>query len=250
MLTSIAATFAPELSTGAFYALVVVSYFASLITVALGIGGGAIMLTVMASLMPPLALIPVHGAVQLGSNVTRAAVFLRHVQWSALGGFAIGTLAGIALGGSVAVSLSPGLVQVGVGLFVIWSVLAKPPKWLSRLPWLTGGISSFLTMFFGATGTFVAAFTKSLMLPKEQHVGTHAALMTMQHGLKVVMFAVLGVAFGPWILLIGALLASGFLGTLTGRLVLGRIPDAMFKRALDAVLVLVSLRLIWVGLTG
>jgi hypothetical protein len=40
--------------------------------VAFGIGGGAALLAVMASLVPPAALIPVHGVVQVGSNLGRA----------------------------------------------------------------------------------------------------------------------------------------------------------------------------------
>lgn len=54
--------------------LVLVSFGTSLITAAFGIGGGAVLLALLAALMPPAALIPVHGAVQFGSNVFRAAL--------------------------------------------------------------------------------------------------------------------------------------------------------------------------------
>jgi uncharacterized protein len=43
--------------------LLVASFGASFITVAFGIGGGAALLALMASLVPPAALIPVHGVV-------------------------------------------------------------------------------------------------------------------------------------------------------------------------------------------
>ena len=244
-------TLPPGLSALSFWALMVTSFVASLITVALGIGGGGLLLAVMASLVPPAALIPVHGVVQLGSNGGRAAMLLRHVDWRAVvPGFLIGSLIGAAAGGVVVVDLPPNVVQIGVGLFVIYSVVATPPKWLSRWPWLTGGLSSFLTMFFGATGMFVANYTKSLRLPRHDHVATHAALMTVQHGLKVVVFGLLGFAFGAWGMVIAALILSGLLGTLMGRAVLNRISDHNFKLALDAILVLISLRLIWQGLTG
>lgn len=229
--------------------LLVASFLGSFITVALGIGGGALLLAVMASLMPPAALIPVHGVIQLGSNVTRAAVLLGHVHWPPIGAFGIGSLIGVALGGMVAVELSPALVQIGVGTFVIWSVLSRPPAWLSANPGLTGVLSSFLTMFFGATGVFVANFSKSLNLPRQAHVATHATLMTLQHGLKVVAFGLLGFAFAPWIWFIGAMILAGLIGTLSGRMVLVRISDKNFKTALDVILVLISLRLIWNGLT-
>ena len=242
----------PEgLSAAAFWVLMVFSFIASLITVAMGIGGGGLLLAVMASLVPPAALIPVHGVVQLGSNGGRAVMLWRNISWAAvIPGFLIGSLVGASLGGAVVVELPPNVVQIGVGAFVIYSVFAKPPKWLSRWSWLTGGISSFLTMFFGATGLFVANYTKSLGLPRHDHVASHAALMTVQHGLKVVIFGLLGFAFGPWAMVILALVAAGLAGTLAGRLVLNRITDHNFKLALDVILVLISLHLIWQGITG
>ena len=145
------------------------------------------------------------------------------------------------------VELPGGVVLIGVGAFVIFSVLAKPPAWLGRMGWLSGLISSFLTMFFGATGTFVATFTKSLELERHAHVATHATLMTLQHGLKIVAFGMLGFAFGPWLAFMLAMIAAGFIGTVAGRHVLVRMTDKGFKRALDAVLILISLRLIWQG---
>jgi uncharacterized membrane protein YfcA len=135
-----------------------------------------------------------------------------------------------------------------VGLFVIWSVFSHPPAWLRNWPVVTGGISSFLTMFFGATGLFVANYTKSLALPRHAHVATHAALMTLQHGLKVVVFGFLGFAFAEWGLFVLAMIGIGLVGTLSGRLFLDRLPEAWFRRALDALLVLISLRLILGGL--
>lgn len=245
--SSILAWLPPEMSMLVFWAILVASFVGSFITVAFGIGGGALMLAVLASLLPPAALIPVHGVVQVGSNLGRVLNLLGYVSWQNMGGFLLGTLVGIALGGVVAVNIPPAAVQVGVGLFIIWSVLSKPPAWLRRWSLLTGLISSFLTMFFGATGVFVANYTKSLQLERHAHVATHAALMTSQHLLKTVAFAALGFAFGPWLLPIAGMILTGFLGTLAGRLVLNRITDARFKRALDIILFLIALRLIWAG---
>lgn len=231
------------------FGLLAASFAASFITVAFGIGGGALLLAVMASLMPPLALIPVHGVIQLGSNLFRALLLATHVHWPPVLAFAVGTAIGVTLGGMVAVNLPPGFVQIGVGAFVIWSVLLRPPMWLSALPMLTGGLSSFLTMFFGATGVFVANFTKSLRLPRQSHVATHATLMSLQHLLKIVVFGLLGFAFGPWIVFTVAMIVAGLLGTILGQRVLIRMSDQSFRWALDTILILVSLRLIYSGVS-
>ena len=242
--------FPAELGNAAGLGLLAASFFGSFITVALGIGGGALLLAIMAALMPPTALIPVHGVVQLGSNVFRTYLLRSHVHWVPVGAFAIGSAIGVAVGGAIAVELPGGVVLIGVGLFVIFSVLARPPAWLGNHGWLTGAISSFLTMFFGATGTFVAAFTKSLHLDRHAHVATHATLMTLQHGLKIFAFGILGFAFAPWLAFMALMITAGFVGTVAGRHVLFRMTDHEFKRALDVVLVLISLRLIWQGVAS
>jgi uncharacterized membrane protein YfcA len=237
-----------EMSAWVFASLLVASFATSFMTVALGIGGGALLLAILAALMPPAALIPVHGVVQLGSNLFRMAMLRASVRWTALPAFAVGSIIGCFLGGLVVVELPSAAVQIGVGLFVIYSVASKPPKWLSRWPWLAGGISSFLTMFFGATGPFVASFTKSLRLDRHAHVATHAALMTVQHLLKVVVFGILGFAFGPWLAVIIAMVLSGVGGTYAGRLMLNRLSNHNFHKALNIVLLLISAHLIWAGL--
>lgn len=246
-MDAVSLIFPADLKPVAAAILLGVSFLGSFVTVSLGIGGGALLLAVMASLMPLSALIPVHGVVQLGSNLFRAALMARHCHWTPVLAFAGGSVAGAALGGVMAVELPPGLVLIGVGAFVIFSVLARPPAWLRHSAPLAGLVSSFLTMFFGATGPFVATFVKSLQLSRQRHVATHAVMMTLQHGLKILVFGLLGFSFGPWLGFMVAMIASGFLGTLTGRMVLLRMSDRAFKIALDAVLILISLRLIWQG---
>lgn len=240
----------PGVDLWAVAALMGISGLASFITIAFGIGGGVLLLAAMALLVPPAALIPVHGVVQFGSNFGRVLFMPRHVDWRALAVFGAGSVIGVAAGGAFAVRLPPGMVQVGVGLFVLWSVAMRAPAWLRRFGFLTGVFSSFLTMFFGATGPFVATFVKSLALDRHGHVATHGAMMSVQHALKALMFAALGFAFGPWLGFCALMIAAGAVGTNLGRFVLKRMTDARFQLALNAVLVVLGLRLIWQGVTG
>lgn len=233
-----------------FWALTAASFGTSFITAAFGIGGGAVLLAILANLVPPAALIPVHGLVQLGSNAGRAAIMWRDLDRSVLLPFVLGSAAGIALGGSVVVQLPPDILQIGVGLFILWTVALPPPGFLRRSAALAGAFSSFLTMFFGGTGPFVAAYVRSLGHGKLAHLATHSTFMTIQHTLKTVAFGFLGFAFGPWLLLILAMVASGFAGTVVGRFVLARIDERRFKLVLSAILVVLALRLIWAGTTG
>lgn len=227
--------------------LLAVSFASSFITVAFGIGGGAVMLAVLATLLPAAAIVPVHGLVQLGSNTGRAAMLLKYMRLDLLGGFTVGAVAGILLGGSVVVQLHPGWIQIGVGSFILWSVLSKPPDFLRRSGMITGVFSSFLTMFFGGTGPFVATYVKAQKFERHRYVATHAMLMTVQHLLKTIAFGLLGFAFSAWAGLIALLVAFGVLGTFAGRLVLTRIDEKQFGFALNIVLTLLALRLIYAG---
>lgn len=232
-----------------FLALIFTSFLGSFITVAFGIGGGGLLLAVMATLVPVTALIPTHGVIQIGSNLGRAVMTFRHIYWPALPWFTAGSVIGALAGGAVVISLPPAWVQIGIGAFVMWSVLGTAPKGVRNWPFLVGTVSSFLTMFFGATGLFVATYTKSQELPRHAHVATHATLMTVQHGVKSLAFGLLGFAFAAWWPFIIAMMLAGFAGTMVGLQLLNRIDDRRFKIALDAVLMLLSARLIYAGVT-
>ncbi|MEM7190011.1 MAG: sulfite exporter TauE/SafE family protein [Pseudomonadota bacterium] len=229
--------------------LLAISFLGSFITAAFGIGGGVVVLAVLASLLPPAALIPVHGVVQLGSNAGRTLIMRAHISWPIIGSFLIGALIGVGIGGMIVIDLPASVIQIVVGLFVLWTIFFKPPAFLRKAAWIAGGVSSLLTMFFGATGPFVAGYIKAQGFDRMGHVATHAACMTLQHGLKVLAFGLLGFAFGPYIFLIAGMIAVGFLGTIVGRRVLMKIDERLFGLALNGILIALSLRLIWAGAT-
>ena len=239
----------PDVAPLVALSLMAVSFASSFITISFGIGGGGLMLAVMASLLPPAALVPVHGVVQFGSNAGRTAMMARHIQWGPALWFAVGIVLGIGLGASVVPAIPPAVVLIGVGLFLIWTVLSKPPAWMRDWPLLTGTLTSVLSMAFGASGPFVNTYVKSLDQGRHAHVATTAVLLSGQHLLKALAFGVLGFAYAPWAGLIAALILCGLAGTWTGKQVLNRLSDARFRQALNAVLLLLSARLVWQGLS-
>jgi uncharacterized membrane protein YfcA len=243
-----AALLPAEIGSAVAIALLVLSAATSFITSAFGIGGGVVMIGILASLLPPVVLIPIHGFVQLGSNIGRTALLIRHVEWRTVPAYLGGTVAGAALGGMIAVNLPGAVVQAGVGLFILFSIYVGTPDFGRAAGWVIGGIASFLSMFFGATGPFVANYVRSMQLGRMEHVATHGMMMTIQHVLKVLAFGLLGFAFGPYLPLLAGMIATGFLGTVIGRQVLLRTDDGKFRLALKIILTLLALRLIWAGL--
>jgi len=230
--------------------LILFSAFTSFITAAAGIGGGIMMVAVMAVLMPTQAVIPVHGVVQIGSNGGRTAIMLPQVQWHVLAPFCAGSLVGAAIGGLTVVELPPAVLNIGLAFFILYSVWAPPVTAPGRFKVVaTGAFSSFLTMFFGATGTFVSAMVKSMKLGRLEHVATHSACMVAQHLIKVVAFGLLGFNFAPYAGLVVAMVVSGFLGTVIGKQVLVKLNDQLFHRILAVILSLLALRLLYEGVS-
>jgi uncharacterized membrane protein YfcA len=230
--------------------LVAASLVTSFISAAFGIGGGFTLIALLALLLPPAALIPVHGIVQFGSNAGRVGIMLKDVVWRPVLPFVIGTVIGAGLGAMVVVQLPPWAVQLALGIFIIWAVFAKLPPIQQRYILLGGVVSSFLTMFFGATGNFIAAMVKSMNLEPVPHVATHSLMMTFQHFVKVLIFGLIGFQFGPYMILIIGMLISGFIGTIIGSRFLTKAGGQYFKPVLNTILFLAATRLIWAGVEG
>ncbi|MFT5573403.1 MAG: putative membrane protein YfcA [Cryomorphaceae bacterium] len=231
-----------------FALLIGLSCLTSMLTASIGIGGGTVLLAVMAQLVPVKAIIPVHGVVQLGSNFGRAAIMAPQLNKPLVLWFALGSIIGAAVGGQIVVSLPIVTLQAMLGAFILFSVWG--PKLNSSggnsASLLGGGfLSTLLTMFVGATGPFVLAILRAFSLPPQTLVATSAACLVIQHMLKVLVFGLLGFAYAPYIWMIGLMVASGFIGTVLGRKVLIKTDPAKFQRALNWVLTLLALRLIF-----
>lgn len=91
------------------------------------------------------------------------------------------------------------------------------------------------------------------MLPRargrHQFVSTHSVVMTIQHGLKIVSFAVLGFAFGPYVPLLVGLVLCSFIGSYAGKLALNRLPERLFRIALKTTLTILSLQLLYTAVS-
>jgi len=227
--------------------LIAVSFMTSAFTAAFGIGGGVAMLGALAGTVPPSVIIAVHGLVQVGSNVGRTYVQRAHALWPLVARFTAGSVIGALIGALLVVELPERILLGLLGAFIL--VMTWLPK--PRIPGLAssglvigGGLSTIITMFVGATGPFVQALLLPLKLEKRQLIATHAACTTIQHLLKVFAFGALGFSFSDWLPLIGAMIVSGFAGTMLGTKLLERLPERWFAIAIKAILTVVGIDLL------
>jgi uncharacterized membrane protein YfcA len=240
--------FPDQLHIAASLTLILTSFFTSALTAAVGLGGGVALIAIMATVMPANALVPVHGVVQFGSNAGRALVQLKHVDWLIALWFAIGAAFGAAIGGAIAVELPSFVLKGGIGLFVLWVVWGRTPKFgkaPKRVVAAAGFASTFLSMFFGAAGPIGGAVLSMLGLSRHAFVANQAITALIMHIFKIIVFGALGFAFAPWAGLILLMIASGFLGTLAGSRLLGRMDEKSFKTGFKWVMTALALNLLW-----
>ena len=230
--------------------LLISSFAGSFISAAMGLGGGVLLLGVITQFLPALAVIPVHGVVQLGSNVGRAGLLRRYIDTKTCLYFMLGSLLGAFIGGQIVFVLNADYLRLIIALFILSSIWKfKIPVKKSAMPLIVAGgwLSTVLTMFVGATGPFVAAMLQAKSYVREQRVATMAACMVIQHFLKVLVFGVLGFQFSAYIPLITGMVLVGFAGTYIGKKLLIRTSEKQFKFGLNLVLILLSIRLLWLS---
>ena len=234
--------------------LVGASLFTSALTAAFGVGGGIAMLALLGLFVPVAALIPVHGSVQLGSNTGRAWHQRANIRRDIALPFVAGSVVGAIFGAFLVVQLPDALLKLLLGGFIIGIVWVKIPgiDRLSRagLVAASGGLA-LLSMFVGATGPLMSVIlAQMLSSDRKALVATHAAAMTVQHGLKVVVFGLAGFAFWNWLPLIALMIGSGFLGTVYGTTLLDRLPEESFRRWFRIGVSVLALDLLRQGIQG
>lgn len=231
-----------------FLLLVFSAGLTSLFTASFGAGGGVMLLGVMAQVLPPQVIIPLHGVVQLGSNGGRSLMSWRHIDWPLISAFLPGAIVGALIGQLVLKALDPSLMYLSIAgfiLFLCWG--PKLPKLaLGKVgTMVAGGITTFLTLFVGATGPLVAAFIKQVFVDRFRTVATFATAMSLQHILKVYVFEQAGFPIGTWLPLLCCMVASGAIGTWLGLKVLKKVPDHHFHTLFNMILTLLALRLMY-----
>ena len=243
----------PGVTPWVFVGLTALSFFTAAFGVVAGLGGGVLLLGVMAAVFPPAVLIPLHGAVLLGTNFGRSAILWRHILKPLLPIFLAGAVAGALIGGQVVVSLPTAILQVILGVFIIYVCWA--PKLTARAYsrtrfFLMGLLGTLIGMFVGSSGALIAPWVATACPDRRQYVATHSVFMTLIHGLKLAVFGVLGFSIGAYLPLVAAMIATAFFGNIFGREVLNRMPEKLFRRVFQIVLTLLALRLLYTGIVN
>jgi len=240
--------------------LIISAFITSSISAVLGMGGGIILLGIMAILIPEgYMVIALHGIIQLVSNTTRTYVFRNHLKKDLIKEFSIGVFFGVALS-IIIIFILIQLFQVSsaneikveilkplIGIFIIWYLFLKGSKKKkesnSFIP--VGGISGLSSIFVGATGPLIAPFFLSRNLLKENIIANKAACQMITHLTKIPLFIYFfNVNYLKEYSILLPLIFAVFLGTNFGKKILSFIPEKLFKKLFKITLFIIAIRLI------
>jgi uncharacterized protein len=242
--------FTPEIGPLVFAGLSLASFASGFIGVFTGAAGGVLLLALMAMVMPPTAVIPVHTVVMLGTGAARTLIMWRHVMRGTLLPFVIGSAIGAAAGAKVFVALPMTYLQAILGAFVLlvtWMPkLGRVGAEGGRFAFLGFG-TTFLGVFVSATGTLLAPFVASASPNRYNHAATLGALMLISHIAKVIAFGFIGFAIGSFVPLMVAMVLAGAAGNWLGEVALDYTSEGRFRLILQLVLTALGLRLIWMA---
>ena len=226
----------------------ILSFLTSLLTSIFSLGGGLIMLVALAQSFSPATLIPLHGSIQLANNFSRTLVYREFVRWGLIKHILIstmfGALAGIFLFGTLSENLLLILIACII-LFLTWAPIDNFILSIMKNDWFCGLISGFAGIFAGANGPLVTAYLRTKNLPPEVLVANHGAIMIVQHGVKIILFAsFLNFTIIDYLFFISILAATGYAGANLGRRLISIIAFESFNIVLKVLLTILSFSLV------
>ncbi len=213
------------------------SFLTSLLTAAVGIGGGLGLLSVMPSFMPVAAVVPLHGVTQFVSNASRFVFDYRHAETHLLPAY----LAGASLGGVVGyffIGRFPDVyLSAALGGFILlatWTSLVTKLGKIFTSFFSIAFIQTFLSLFVASVGLVSQPVLLKQGLPKNRVIVTHAMQMSVLHGLKVFAFVIAGFPFLRYWQLVLVMIAASAAGSYFGGFFRDRIPEKFGVAALKA----------------
>jgi uncharacterized protein len=137
----------PDIGPLLLVGLSVASFVTAFIGVFTGTAGGVILLAIMAMVMPPTAVIPVHTVVMLGTGLSRTVIMWRFVMRGTLLPFIGGAVVGAAAGAKVFVALPMTWLQAILGAFILLVT------WMPQLGRIGAQRGRFAVLGFGPSSS-------------------------------------------------------------------------------------------------
>lgn len=228
----------------------------SVLSAIAGLGGGIILLAVIAQFFAPTVAIPIQGAVQFVSNGSRAVIVRHDIAWPAVGWSSLLILPASLVGVHVATSIPEDATRLVLATFVL--VVAWRPslvRWRGGRPLPdramigVGAASGFLNSTVGASGPVTSPFFKAVTATHVAFVATAAASQVIAHTAKLISFSVDGFSLRDHAVVIAVGAGGVVVGSWIGTRLLGRTSERHLDVVFRVVLTALAARLLIQSLT-
>ena len=135
-----------------------------MITSLAGAGGGTILLAYMLQFINPLVAIPIHGTVQLTSNIARVFLFRKYLVWKLIIPFCMFLPFGVYLGLTIFQNLDSQKIKFLIGAFIISTIVFQNIKKNKKVR-IPINFYYILGFFTGVMNMLVAVSYTHLTLP-------------------------------------------------------------------------------------
>ena len=240
--------------------LIIAAFITSSISAVLGMGGGIILLGIMAILIPEgYVVVALHGIIQLVSNITRSYVFRAHIKRQIIRQYLPGAILGLCFSAFIIIiiiqsfnvqsakDIKVDILKPLIGIFILWFLFGRRPQINDKRHHFfgVGALSGFTTVFIGATGPLIAPFFLEGKLTKENIIANKAICQAISHVGKIPLFIYLfEYNYFSELKILIPLIATVFVGTNFGKHILHFISEQAFRLLFKGTLTLIAIKLI------
>ena len=226
--------------------LVLVGVLAGFLSGSFGFGGGMVLLPVITSVYGIELAIPISTVAQLLSNLSRAGMGFRQIQWKQVLLF-LATAAPLTALGAIGFSLADKTLMtrilcVGLIIFAVMKISGKmhlPKKNATLL--VGGGVTGFINGMLGISGPLSSAVFFALDLGAVAYIASEAAAAAMMHVVKIVVYnkcALMDLSVFLYGLYIGCAM---MLGNFVAMRLIGKMKNKIYQKIVAVAMILLSI---------
>jgi len=227
----------------------------SVLSAVAGLGGGVVLLVVLAQFHPTAVAIPIQGSMQLLANGSRAAFLRGDIAWSVVWRSAFLLFPASFVGVAVATWIPEDAGRVVLAAFsLVFAWKPKILKWRGdRLPENTmigvGALSGFLNSTIGVSGPVTSPMFRAVTASHIAFVASSAASQTFAHLAKISAFSVDGWRPQEFLDLIAVGIVGVLIGSRIGTRLVGRLPESTLGTVFRVTLTALAVRLLLTAVT-
>lgn len=230
--------------------LTILSFFTALMTSIAGAGGGTVLLAAMLQFMNPAEAIPVHGVIQLSSNLTRIWLLRKFVIWNIVLKFSLLLPLGVYLGLKIFQSIDANEIKNLIGFFILLALglqnlkTFKNIKMPTNIYYLIGLVTGFLNILVGVIAPLLAVLLRQSVSEKKSIVGTLGYFGLIGNLFKIIGFTFIGFSFFKYLDSFIMIIPATMIGSKIGQTLLNKISNKIFTIIFQIILVGLAIKLL------